>query len=110
MFTERRHSARVAILGRLHGQAIALDVPVKVQDLSLGGMAIETPVPFPVGAEQDFGLTLGDDSTVLLKGRIARCLDASREGRPLFRIGVEFIDDEEAAEDDGVGRILERLD
>lgn len=98
------------MLGRLHGMAIALDVPVDVQDLSLGGMAIETPVPLPVDAVQDFGLTLGDDSTVILRGRVVRCVDGSRLGRPLFRIGVEFIDEGEADEKEGVGQILERLD
>jgi hypothetical protein len=73
-------------------------------------MAIETSVPFPVGAEQDFGMTLGDDSTVVLRGRIIRCLDASREGRVLFRVAVEFVDDDEAANAGSVGHLLEQLD
>jgi hypothetical protein len=111
MSRERRRSARVAIVGRLHGHAISLDVPVKVTDLSLGGMAIETPVSFPVGAVQEFQLTLGDESAVVLRGKVIRSQNvAEAGGAPAFVTGVEFIDDEEPADNAGVGQLIEKLD
>jgi hypothetical protein len=107
---ERRRSARVTILGRLHGLAVALDVPVEVRDLSLGGMSIETPVPFPVGATQEFGLVMGDGSQLVLYGKVLRCRDVSGGGIPMFQIGVQFLEDQEPTESVTVGQILERLD
>jgi hypothetical protein len=107
---ERRRSPRVAILGRLHGLAVALDVPVEVRDLSLGGISIDTPVPFPVGATQEFGLVMGDGSQLVLHGRILRCRDVSRVGIPMFQLGVQFLEDQDPTESVAVGQILERLD
>ncbi len=111
MSRDRRRSARVAILGRLHGLAISLDVPVKVNDLSLGGMAIETPVAFPVGAVQEFQLTLGDDSTVVLRGKIVRSQNVAPAGAvPAFVTGVQFIDEDEASDSVEVSQLMERLE
>jgi hypothetical protein len=111
MSRERRRSARVAILGRLHGLAVSLDVPVKVNDLSLGGMAIETPVPFPVGAIQEFALTLGDESSVTLSGRVVRCRNVSGPGEPpVYVTGVQFIDEDEPADSLEAGQIMGRLE
>jgi len=111
MSRERRRSARVAILGRLHGLAISLDVPVKVNDLSLGGMAIETPVAFPLGAVQEFQLTLGDESAVVLRGKVVRSQNVAPIGAtPTFVTGVQFIDEEEPGEGVEVGQLIERLE
>jgi hypothetical protein len=110
MAGERRRSARVAILGRLHGHAVSLDIPVKVSDLSLAGMAIETPMPFPVGAIQEFELTLGDETAVVLRGHVVRSHNISPPGAPaVFVTGVQFVDDE-PAESSEVGQLIERLD
>jgi len=111
MSRERRRSARVAILGRLHGLAISLDVPVKVNDLSLGGMAIETPVAFPLGAVQEFQLTLGDESAVVLRGKVVRSQNVAPAGAtPTFVTGVQFIDEEEAGDGTEVGQLIDRLE
>jgi len=111
MSRERRRSARVAILGRLHGLAISLDVPVRVTDLSLGGMAIETPVSFPVGAVQEFQLTLGDDSAVVLRGKVVRSENvAPADAEPTFVTGVQFIDEDEPGDNADVGQLMEKLD
>jgi hypothetical protein len=110
MAGERRRSARVAILGRLHGHVVSLDIPVKVNDLSLAGMAIETPMPFSVGAVQDFELTLGDESSVILRGHVVRSDNISAPGAPaVFVTGVEFVDDD-PSESSEVEHLMERLD
>jgi PilZ domain len=97
MTGDRRRNPRVAILGKLHGHVVTLDVAVTVLEISLGGMGIQTTVPFPVDAVHSFQLTLGDNSVVHLKGRIAHCQRlAGEEDR--YVSGVQFID--EAADDE----------
>ncbi len=109
MGNERRRSTRVEILGRLHGLVVSLDVPVTVTDLSLGGMAIETPVAFPMGAVQEFQLTLGDGSPVVLLGRVVRSQNSAPGGAPpVYVTGIQFID-EEPAENDQVGGLIDKL-
>lgn len=89
---DRRHSPRVAILGKLHGRIVTFDVPVTVLEISLGGMGIQTTVPFPVDAVHGFQLTLGDDSVVHLKGRVVHCnrLEGTEDR---FISGIQFLDE-----------------
>jgi len=94
MGSERRTAPRIEILGRVHGQAVSLDVPLTVREISLGGMAIETPVPFPLGAIHEFRLTLGDGSTVLLRARVVHCRPAGGGDTPVFLSGMHFVEDE----------------
>ena len=106
---ERRRSARVEILGRLHGRIVSLDLPVTVREISLVGMSIQTTVAFPVGAVHEFRLTLGDGSTVLLRGRVVYCRGHGREsGEPTFVSGVEFLEDP-PPEGDSVGELIGRM-
>ncbi len=108
MSSDRRTSPRIEILGRVHGQAVSLDVPLKVREISLGGMAIETPVPFPLGAVHEFRLTLGDGSTVLLRARVVHCRPAGAATTPLFLSGMHFVDDE-AVTGQSVEDFIERI-
>ena len=111
MTSERRRSARVAILGRLHGHVVSLDVPVAVSDLSLAGMAIQTPIPFIEGTVQEFELALGDNSSVVLRGQVIHSHNIAPAGAPaLFLTGIQFLDDDEPADSRDVGRFIERLD
>ncbi len=92
---DRRRSPRIELLSRLHGRSVSLDLPVRVVQLSLGGMAIETTVPFPVGAVHQFRLTLGDDSTTELTGTVMHSRNtAPADAAPVFTTGVQFIDGE----------------
>lgn len=110
MSSERRRSPRVAIVGHLHGVAVSVDAPVRVLDLSLGGMAIETAMAMPIGTVQEFQLTLGDGSLVLLKGRVVRSKNSALEGEPaVYLMGVQFVDDEAPAESADVGDLLDKL-
>jgi len=108
MTTERRRSARIEILGRLHGHSVSLDVPVGIREMSLKGMAVETDLPLPEGAIHEFRLTLGDESTVELQGRVLRCRNVAEiDEAPRYVSGVEFIDAEETT--DGVGGLIDRI-
>jgi PilZ domain len=110
MSSERRRSPRVEILGRLHGQVVSLDVQVVVREISLGGLSLETPVPLPNGAEHEFRLTLGDESTVLLRGRVVHCHESVRaDGRRAYVSGVQFVDEEPPDGDSSVGRLIDRF-
>ena len=110
MSSDRRRSPRIEILGRLHGHSISLDVPVSVREISLGGMALETAFPFPVGVVHEFQLTLGDGSQVQLNGRVMHSRDASTPGgQPAFLTGIQFVDDEPTESVTGVGDLIDRL-
>lgn len=98
MHIDRRRSPRIELLGRLHGHSVSLEVPVKVREISLGGMAIETSVQFPVGAVHEFRLTLGDESAVELTGRVLHCRNAApADGPPVYVTGIQFIDEDDPA-------------
>src|SRR5262245_6580017 len=107
--SDRRRSPRIEILERLHGHVASLDVAVKVREMSLGGMGIETDFPFPVGAVHDFRLTLGDGSTVVLRGTVLRCRkETDAEGKALYISGVQFVDDESAG-DSAAGTVIDKI-
>lgn len=94
MADDRRRSPRVQLLSRLHGTTVSLDVPVRVIQMSLGGMAVETTVAFPVGAVHAFSLTLGDGSIVELNARVMHCRNGAPAGAPpLYTVGLQFVDD-----------------
>jgi hypothetical protein len=106
---ERRRSPRIEVLGRLRGHIVALDLPVDVREISLGGMSLETPFSFPVGERQHFVLTLGDGSALSIAGRVAYCRDiGGADTARTFRTGIQF-EDENADEPAPVGELLERL-
>jgi len=91
------------MLDRVQGRVVSLDVAVTVRDMSLGGMSIETAFPFPDGARHEFSLTLGDGSTVLLRGRAVRSRTITAEDGSLrYVTGIQFIDDDT---DDGAGSV-----
>lgn len=110
MTTDRRRSARVELLGRLHGHSVSLDLPVSVVEISLGGMAIQTGLPFPVGAVHAFRLTLGDDSTVELNGRVMHCRNVAPSGAaPVYVSGLQFVDDDPPESGPTVSDLIDRV-
>lgn len=110
MTDERRRSPRIELMGRLDGHSASLDLSVKVVQMSVGGMAIETAVPLPAGTVHVFRLTLGDDSTTDLSGRIMHSRNTAPDGAtPVFRTGVQFVDDENEPSDDVGGDLLSRV-
>ncbi len=107
MTDDRRRSPRIELLGRVHGHSVSLDLPVRVVQISLGGMAIETAMAFPVGAVHLFRLTLGDDSTTELTGRVMHSRNTAPDGAtPVFTTGIQFVDGDS---DDAVGDLITRV-
>ena len=92
---DRRRSPRIEILDRIHGHVVSLDTPVRVGEMSLGGMSIQTSFAFPENSLHEFRLRMGDDSVVLLKGRVIRCREGvDAEGAGIYISGVQFVDDD----------------
>lgn len=105
---ERRRSPRVEVLGKLQGQIVSLDVTVKIREISLGGMSIETQQGFLPGVVQDFMLTLGDGSSVELTGRVVYSRLTTDAARTFYVTGIQFVDDGETTET-SVGGIISKV-
>jgi hypothetical protein len=103
---ERRRSPRVEMVRRLTGQVAAVNVPLLVREISLGGMSLQTAAPLEVGSAHEFRLTLGDESTVVLRGRVLRSTNvASADETPVYVSGVEFLEDGE----DPISGLIQRF-
>ena len=89
---DRRRNPRIELLGRLYGRGAAGEPSLTVTEISLGGMAIETDVELPCGTEHEFQLTLGDDSSVTLRGRVAHSRQLAADPAR-YLSGIEFVDD-----------------
>ena len=109
MSSERRRSTRVEILGRLHGHDVSLNVPVMVREISLGGMAIETPFAFAVGTMQEFRLTLGDGAYVVLRGQARHCRSLDTSGTTAYLTGFQFVDEDPPEGSSSVGDLMQRM-
>lgn len=55
--TDRRTSPRIELLGEINGQVMPFAMPVVLLDLSPGGFALASPVPFARHAEYTFQFT-----------------------------------------------------
>jgi hypothetical protein len=110
MSRDRRRSPRIEILDRVHGQIATLNLDVRVREMSLGGMSMETAIAFPPGALHEFRLALGDGSFVLLPGRIAHCREITTpDGQRAYVTGVQFVDEQPAEGDLSVGDLVQRI-
>lgn len=108
MHIDRRRSPRIELVAWLEGRSLGPGQPLHVREISLGGMAFETHTPFDVGGVHAFRLTLGDESTTELSGRVMHCRMATASpAEPLYVVGVQFVDDD----DDGasVEEVIRRV-
>jgi hypothetical protein len=110
MTQERRQSPRIEILGRLHGHIAALDVPITVLDISLGGLSLQASVAFPPGVIHEFKLTLGDGSSSLMRGKVLRSREVRlADGSHAFVTGVRFVADESPEAGGSIGGLIDRM-
>ena len=86
-----RDAERVPILGALQGE-VKVYQGITVQQVSVGGMLVETMFPLHLDSLYDFRLTLRDRS-IVVKGRVAhsRIIDVDQD-IVMYRSGVEFIE------------------
>jgi hypothetical protein len=108
---DRRHAPRFELLGRVHGQVVSVATAVRVREISLGGLSFESAIAFPIGALHEFRLQLGDNSDVVLRGRVVRCLQHGHiDGEPRYTTAVQFVEDPTPPDDEpSVGDLIQRI-
>jgi hypothetical protein len=98
----RRSDLRLQVLGQLYGHVVPFDVPLSVQNISAGGFAVDSPIPFYSGTSHRFCFTTNQGRSILVHARTAHCLRVrTPEGDTRYLAGFEFIcepDDERAHE------------
>ena len=105
MGRDRRRSPRVELVGLVSGRLLRPGTAVVVRDMSLGGIATETPFPFERGTVHDLQLTLGDGAAVDLRGRVMHCRNIAGDGEePRYFTGFQFVGD---SDDPKAGEILD---
>ena len=87
---DRRRSARVELLAELQGQLLALDEDVRVRQVSLGGLQLETSAPLSLREEHDLRIAFGDRSAVV-RARVLHSRVAIHSDQVTYLSGVEFI-------------------
>ena len=94
--TENRRAPRIELMERIHGHLTSLNIEVHVKEISLGGLQVDAPLQFPVGAVHDFRLTLGDGSKVMVRARVAHSTRRTDEasGVHSFLTGFEFLEEQ----------------
>ena len=91
MQSDRRRSARIDIVGELHGHAILLDESVEIRQMSAGGMTIVTKYPFKIQSFHDFQLSSGSDSLVV-RGRVIHRRMLVERDETFYVLGIQFVD------------------
>jgi hypothetical protein len=87
---------------------VPVPVSVTVREISLGGLSMVSSLMFPIGAIHEFGLTLGDESSVVLQGRIVYSRpDVGPDGSQFYVTGVQFVDEDPGPS--GVGELIDKI-
>ena len=55
--SERRRATRIRVRGRLPASFTTASVPIVIRNISLGGVLIESPEPFPIGVVHHLRMT-----------------------------------------------------
>lgn len=102
---ERRQSPRFDALGRILGLLVAVDLPVRVRDVGLGGFSVETVEPLDVGGVLAVRFLTADDWVTDLQARSLHCRPSvATDGTPRYVTGFEFLRGQAA---DASGRVRE---
>jgi hypothetical protein len=88
---DRRRTPRVDLLAEVEGHLVNLDERVKVRQLSLGGMTVETTAPLSTGVDHDFRVSLGDEA-VTLRARVVHARVVVDGDAVAYIAGLQFVD------------------
>ncbi len=88
---DRRRSVRLDVLDQLDGRVVMYNIPIRVRDISAGGVATESAIPFTVGTRHRLRFTTTDGVEVLITGAVAHGMAAAAGNRRLFLTGFEFV-------------------
>lgn len=95
---ERRRYPRIDLLADVQGHLVTLDEQVRVRQLSLGGMTVETTAPLSPRLVHDFRITFGSDA-VTMHGRVVHSRVSVDGDRVTYVSGIRFEDPTPAALD-----------
>ena len=88
----RRSDIRLQVLGHLYGHVVPFDVPLAVQNISAGGFAVDSPIPFYSGTSHRFRFTTNAGRTIMVRAQTAHCLRVrTPEGETRYLAGFEFV-------------------
>ncbi len=91
---DRRRSARLDVLDQLDGQLVMYNIPVRLRDISEGGVATESAIALPIRSKHLLRLTTPAGVEVMIAGTVMhQRLSVSAMGRRVFVTGFEFADD-----------------
>jgi hypothetical protein len=93
---QRRRSARLQLLGEVHGQMVGIALPIVVRDISDGGFSIVTSIEFPQDAVHRFELALESDSrpSIQVQARVVHGRLLAGDPEVLYVTGFAFTDDQ----------------
>jgi hypothetical protein len=107
---ERRQAVRLDVLDQLDGQIVMFNIPVRLRDISTGGLATEGAIPFTIGSRHLLRLTTPTGAHVVVAAMVAhQRISEADDGRSLFVTGFTFVDDEGAHSADGVRVLLDAI-
>ena len=108
---ERRRTKRVDVRSRMPAQLLALNVPVTVIQIGLGGFRVRTSFVFLVGSIHEFRFPLGDGSTVDVSARVIHCLPrVTKDGTPVYVTGLEYVDSDDRKAETAATALLKEND
>ncbi|MBL8139519.1 MAG: PilZ domain-containing protein [Acidobacteria bacterium] len=90
MSKERRRTTRIEIIQHVGGTIVPLRAHLRVKEMSLGGMLIETNAELPPLGIHEFRLQLSDGAETLVRGHIVHGRFEVRHGGVMFTLGIEF--------------------
>jgi hypothetical protein len=91
---ERREFPRIRLFGDLHGRPVPLQVTLVLQDISVGGFSVESPIDFRPGVQFWFEL-IGSGSSAMLRATCLHCVRANPFYGDVFFAGFQFTRSEE---------------
>ncbi len=91
---ERRQSVRLDVLDQLDGHVLFFNLPVKLRDISAGGIATESIVEIPVGARHLLRFTTPAGKQIVVAARVTHHRPAQfPDGTSRFVTGFAFLDE-----------------
>ncbi len=109
-FIERRRHPRFGVDGRLAGNLVDRDLPVRVRDIGLGGFSIETMAPLEPGIEHRVRFVSRDDWSAVLPARIANCrASCADDGSPRYVSGFAFLNGEKPETRQTIQILIEKV-
>ncbi len=90
MTTERRRTSRIDVVRHATGVDETARAHVRVKEISLGGMLIETNADLSPLGDHEFRLRLSDGGETVVRGRVVHGHFAVKDGAVMYTLGIEF--------------------